>query len=138
MEKIKSLVLGVVVLAVFAFTPFAHGATDAELQIKKWESLIAQLEQLIKVCQKQIDALEEKPEIKPAPVVKEYRFNIKLPAGSTLKEPKSNITFIELRTFTANLFAQFTAPYNRFMNSNEAEVVQFLKTNGYKVEKDRI
>lgn len=138
----KSFIIALAVVVTFAGAPVAHGATNVpvQAQIKMWEAYIVKLEAVIRLCEKQIALLEGKEEVIEAPVKVEkvYVYTVTLPTGSPVKQPKEGMTFEELRIFTANLFPKFQSAHNRLLTSTEPQVVDFLKTNGYVVERDRI
>lgn len=148
MEKLKTFIVAVVIVGVFALAPVAHGATQTEIkaEIGVWKSYIVKLEAILDVLNARIEALEaqldtpkqeEKKEVKPAKAEKEYRYTVTLPEGSPVNKPKANMTFEELRDFTANLFHKYESPYNMLINADEKTVLDFLKTNGYKVSKEK-
>lgn len=149
METVKKIIVAVLIVGTLSIAPVAYGATQTEIkaEIAVWQKYIAKLEAILEtlndrvdVLQAQLDKPEEetkKPE-KAEKVVKEYRYNVTLPAGSSVNEPKSDLTFEELRSFTANLFHKYESPYNKLINANEKTILEFLKTNGYKVSKEKL
>jgi hypothetical protein len=150
METIKKIIVAVVIVGTFSIAPVAYGATQAEIkaEITVLQSYIERIESILKVLKEQVRVLESQLDRKPkaqevekkteAKVVKEVRYTITLPAGSSVKKPKSEMTLEELRTFTANLFHRYDSSYNMLLNADESKILDFLKTNGYKVKKERI
>lgn len=141
MATLKKTII-MVVMALVLTTSTAYGATDAEMkaEVKLWKAYIEKLEAVLEQLRDRVDTLESQLD-EPSPVAekpKEYRFTVTVPEGSPVKQPEDNMTLDELRQFTANLFKKWQSPYNKFLYADEEELVEFLKSNGYKVNKDRI
>lgn len=141
METVKKTIIAVVMTLVLT-TGTAYGATDAQMkaEVKLWKAYIEKLEAVLEQLRDRVEMLEEEldEEAPKVETVKEYRFSVVVPQGSPVEQPEDDMTLDELRQFTANLFKKWQSPYNKFLYGSEEEVVEFLKTNGYKVSKDRI
>lgn len=68
----------------------------------------------------------------------EVRYTLTLPKGSPLEEPEDKMTLEQLQKFTANLFSVYDSPYSKLLVASEEELMDFLKSNGYKVLRERI
>jgi len=83
------------------------------------------------------EVTEEEEEVEPT-FHYETRYTLILPVGSPVKEPEDKMTLEQLQKFTANLFSVYDSPYSKLLVASEDELMDFLKSNGYKVLRERI
>lgn len=146
MKKIKTVALSILVLSTFSFAPVTHGATTAETQaqISKWEGYVVQLQKLIDLCQAQIRILQSQnsstvTETKAKTLTTVYSITVPEGTPSTVKQPKNQMTMVELRKWTANLWSPYVSTYGDVLNKfSDQQVIDLLNTNGYKVVSERI
>ena len=85
------------------------------------------------------EVIEEENEEEVEPTFHyEVRYTLTLPKGSPLEEPEDKMTIEQLQKFTANLFSVYDSPYSKLLVASEDELMDFLKSNGYKVLRERI
>ncbi len=70
--------------------------------------------------------------------VPETRYTLTLPSGSPVAQPRDKMTLAELQSFAANLFKPHDSPYSKLLVATEAELEDFLKSNGYTILKESI